>query len=199
MARVKKNVVVKGLCGVLGDQVVFKRDKAGRTIVSVMPTFPDDREFSDAQKGHMEDFRRATQYAKAAARAEAIYAEKAEGTPMSAYNVAVGDWFHAPEIGEMDLSGWTGQAGEPIRIEALDDVMVKRVTVIVTDAEGVLIEQGAATQEAWQEEGGLWWVYTTTQAAAGQPKVIAVAQDLPGHVGQKVAQMGALIAEEKAA
>lgn len=195
MARVKKNVVVKGLCGVLGDQVVFKRDKAGRTIVSVLPTFADDREFSDLQKGHMADFRRATQYAKAAAKAEAIYAEKAEGTPMSAYNVAVKDWFHAPEIGEMDLSGWTGQAGEPIRIEALDDVMVKRVTVIVTDAEGVLIEQGAATQE----EDDLWWVYTTTQAAPGQPKVIAVAQDLPGHVGQKVAQLGAQIAEEKAA
>jgi len=195
LARVKKNVVVKGLCGVLGDQVVFKRDKAGRTIVSVMPTFPDDREFSDLQKGHMADFRRATQYAKAAAKAEAIYAEKAEGTPMSAYNVAVGDWFNAPEIGAIDLSGWTGQAGEPIRIEALDDVMVKRVTVIVTDAEGVLIEQGAAVQE----EDDLWWVYTTTQAAAGQPKVIAMAQDLPGHVGQKAAQMGALIAQEEAA
>ena len=191
MARVKKNVVMKGLSGVLGDQVVIKRDKAGRTIISVMPTFPDDREFSDLQKGHMADFRRATQYAKAAARAEAIYAEKAEGTPMSAYNVAVRDWFRAPEIGEIDLGGWTGQAGEPIRIE----VMVERVTVIVPGAEGVVIEQGAAAQEA----DGLWWVYTTTQAAPGQPKVIAVAQDLPGHVGQKVAQLGAQIAEEKAA
>jgi len=195
MARVKKNVVMKGLSGSLGDQVVIKRDKAGRTIVSVMPTFPDDREFSDAQKEHMADFRRATQYAKAAARSQAIYAEKAEGTPMSAYNVAVGDWFNAPEIGEIDLSGWTGQAGEPIRIEAWDDVMVKRVTVMVADAEGVLLEQGAAVQE----EGGLWWVYTTTQAAPGQPKVIAVAQDLPGHVGQKVAEMAAQNALEEAA
>ena len=34
MARVKKNVVMKGLSGSLGDQVVIKRDKAGRTIVS---------------------------------------------------------------------------------------------------------------------------------------------------------------------
>ena len=184
MAKVKKNVVMKGLSGSLGDQLVIKRDKAGRTIIGVMPTFPDDREFSDAQKGHMADFRRATQYAKGTAKAQAIYAEKAEDTPMSAYNVAVADWFHAPEIGEIDLSGWTGQAGEPIRIEALDDVLVKRVTVIITDAEGVLIEQGAATQE----EDSLWWVYTTTQAAAGQPKVIAVAQDLPGHVGQGMAQ-----------
>jgi hypothetical protein len=184
MARVKKNVVMKGLSGSLGDQLVIKQDKGGRTIVSVMPTFPDDREFSDAQKEHMEDFREATQYAKAAARVEAIYAEKAEDTPMSAYNVAVADWFHEPEIGDLDLSGWTGQAGEPIRIRALDDVKVERVTVLITDTAGALIEQGAAEQV-----DSLWWVYTTTKPAAGEPKVIAVARDLPGNIAQMVVEI----------
>ncbi|MBN1427345.1 MAG: hypothetical protein JXB07_03100 [Anaerolineae bacterium] len=184
MAKVKKNVVVKGLSGMLGDQVVFKRDKAGRTILSVKPTFPEDRVFSQAQKEQIEKFREALMYAKDAAKTEAVYAEKAEGTPLSAYNVAVADWFHEPEIGEIDLSGWAGQAGEPIRVKALDDVKVERVTVLIVDAEDVLIEQGAATQE-----NGLWWVYTTTQAAAGRPKVIAVAQDLPGNIARMVAQI----------
>jgi hypothetical protein len=55
--------------------------------------------------------------------------------------------------------------------------------VLITDAEDVLIEQGAAEQV-----NGLWWVYTTTQAAAGQPKVIAMAQDLPGNIARMVAQ-----------
>ncbi len=183
MAKVKKNVVVNGLSGMLGDQVVFKRDKAGRTILSVKPTFPEDRVFSEAQKKQIEAFREALIYARDAAKTEAVYAEKAEGTPLSARNVAVADWFHEPEIGEIDLDGWTGQAGEPIRIKALDDVKVERVTVIITDAEDVLIEQGAATQD-----DGLWWVYTTTQATAGQPKVIAVAQDLPGNIARMVAQ-----------
>ncbi len=32
----------------------------------------------------------------------------------------------------------------------------------------------------------LWWVYMTTQAAAGQAKVIGVAEDLAGHIGQGV-------------
>lgn len=181
MAKVKKNVVIKGLSGSLGDQLVIKGGKGGRTIVSVKPTFPEDRVFSQAQKEHMEDFREALMYAKDAARVEAIYAEKAEGTPLSGYNVAVADWFHAPEIGAIDLSGWTGQAGQPIRIKALDDVKVERVTVLITDAEDVLIEQGAAVQE-----NGLWWVYTTTQPASGQPKVIAVAQDLPGNIARAV-------------
>lgn len=179
MARVKKNIVIRGLSGMLGDQLVLKRDKAGRTIVSIKPTFPDDREFSEAQKEQMADFREATQYAKMAAKAEAVYADKAVGTPLSAYNVAIADWFHEPEIGEIDLSGWTGQASEPIRIKALDDVKVEQVTVIIIGEDDVLLEQGAAAQE-----DGLWWVYTTTQAAAGRPRVIAIAQDLPGNIAQ---------------
>lgn len=38
-----------------------------------------------------------------------------------------------------------------------------------------------------------------TQTISGQARVIAVVQDLPGYMGQKVAQLGVLIAEEKAA
>jgi hypothetical protein len=181
MAKVKKNVVMKGLSGMLGDQVVVRQDKAGRTIICIKPTFPEDRELSNAQQEQVEAFKEAAQYAKAAARTEAIYAEKAEDTPRSGYNIAIADWFHEPEVDEIDLSGWTGQAGESIRIRAVDDVKVKRVTVLITSEEDMLIEQGAAAQE-----DGLWWVYTTTQAVSGQPKVIAVAQDLPGHVAQMV-------------
>ncbi len=182
MAKVQKNIVINGVSGMLGDQLVLKRDKAGRTIVSVKPTFPEDREFTQQQKDHMEDFREATLYAKVAAKTEAIYDEKAEDTPMSGFNVAVADWFHEPEVDEIDLSGWTGQAGQSIRIKALDDVKVERVTVLITGEDDVLIEQGAAVVQ----EDGLWWVYTTTQAAAGRPKVIAIAQDLPGHAAQLV-------------
>lgn len=184
MAKVKKNVVMNGLSGMLADQVVVKQDKAGRTIITVKPTFRDDREFSEAQQEQIEAFREAAQYAKVAAKTEAIYAEKAEDTPRSGYNVAIADWFHEPEVDEIDLSGWTGQAGQSIRIKALDDVKVERVTVLITDEADVLIEQGAAVQE-----DGLWWVYTTTQAASGQPKVMAVARDLPGNIGQLVAQL----------
>lgn len=181
MARIHKNVVVNGLSGTIGDQLVLKRDRGGRTIVTAKPTFSDDRVFTKEQKEHMGDFREATQYAKVAAREEEAYAEKAQGTPRSAYNVAVGDWFHPPEVGEIDLSGWTGQAGESIHIMALDDVMVRRVRVMMADEQGVLIEQGEAVQM-----DALWWVYTTTQAASGRPNVIAIAQDLPGHIGQAV-------------
>ncbi|MBN1311320.1 MAG: hypothetical protein JXB30_07860 [Anaerolineae bacterium] len=184
MARVKKNVVMTGLSGMLGDQIVVKRDKAGRTIISIKPTFPDDREFSEEQLSQQEAFREAVMYAKMV-KSEAVYTEKAEDTPRSGYNVAIADWFHAPEIEAIDLSGWAGQAGGSIRIKALDDVQVERVTVIITGEGDVLIEQGAAEQE-----DGLWWVYTTTQPATGQPRVIAIAQDLPGNIAQLAAEAG---------
>jgi len=55
------------------------------------------------------------------------YAEKAAGTPKMTYNpsttnlrfalragVAIADWFHAPEVDEVDLSAWTGGVGEAL-------------------------------------------------------------------------------------
>jgi hypothetical protein len=54
--------------GALGDQIVFKRDKAGRTIVSKKPKFWPERVFSRAQKAQQGRFREAMAYAKDAAR-----------------------------------------------------------------------------------------------------------------------------------
>ena len=44
-------------------------------------------------------------------------------------------------------------------------------------------EQGEA-----ERVDGVWWVYTTTQAAPGVARVLGVAEDLPGHIGQGVTQ-----------
>lgn len=182
MAKVRSNIIIQGLSGMLGNQLVIKQDKAGRTIVSVRPTFDENREFTEEQKAHQEAFKEATAYAKDA-KGEAVYAEKAEGTPMTSYNVAVADWFHPPEITEVDLSAWTGQIGETIRVKAVDDVKVEQVTIVITDEADAVLEQGAATQAV-----GLWWEYTTTAEASGNPKVVAAAMDLPGHIDEVVQQ-----------
>lgn len=182
MAKVRENIVIQGLSGSLGDQLVIKIDKGGRTIVSVKPAFDEGREFTPAQQAQQQAFREATAYAKEAHEDE-VYTTKAEGTAKSAYNVAVADWFHAPEILEIDLGGWDGQAGQPIRMRVQDDVQVERVTVVITDAADAVLEQGEAS-----EEGALWWEYTTTAAASGSPKVIVSAEDLPGHITQVTQQ-----------
>jgi len=148
--------------------------------VSVKPSFNESRQFSEAQIAQQEAFREATAYAKTA-KDEAVYAEKAQGTPKSTYNVAVADWLHPPEIIDVDLTGWSGQIGEEIRIKAINDVQVTQVTVLITDEADAILEQGAAIQD-----DGLWWVYTTTAEASGNPKVIVSAQDLPGHIAEVV-------------
>ncbi len=176
MAKVRNNVVIRGLSGSFGDQMVIKIDKAGRTIVSNKPEFDENRVFTPAQQTQQERFREAITYARDAKDLQ-VYAEKAEGTPMTPANVAVADWFHAPEIKEINLSAWTGEAGQPIRILALDDVEVNKVSVVITDENDVVLEQGLA-----EAEDGGWWIYQTTMSVSGNPKVLVAAEDLPGHI-----------------
>ncbi len=178
MAKVRQNIIIQGLSGSLGDQIIFKQDKGGRTIISAKPTFHPNREFSEAQKLQRAAFREASAYGQGAQR-HPLYAQKAAGTPRSAYNIAMADWFHAPEVLEIDLSTWSGQAGQIIRIKAIDDVLVTKVLVAITDGENAVLEQGAATQA-----DGLWWEYTTTLMVSGNLKVRASAQDLPGHIAE---------------
>ncbi len=178
MAKVRNNIVIKGLSGSLGDQLVIKQDKAGRTIVSMSPADDPNRVFSEAQLDRQAKFRDATVYAKGA-KNQAVYTDKAEGTPQTPYNVAIADWFHAPEIREIDVSAWNGAAGEVIRVQAVDDVQVTQVNVLITDSDGVALEQGAAVQT-----DGLWWQYTTTATAPDEARVVVTARDLPGHIAQ---------------
>jgi hypothetical protein len=132
MARVFQNVVMQGVKGTLGDQLIFKKDKAGRTIISVKPTFDENRMFSLAQQAQHQAFREATAYAKDQTN-NPLYLAKAEGTPMNAYNIAVADWFNRPQILEIDLSGWVNGDGGTIRVRAQDDVSVQGVKVTIAD------------------------------------------------------------------
>lgn len=184
VARITQEILISILSDIIADRWILKHDRAGRILLTRRPVFPEDREFSHAQKGQQGRLRDAALYAKSVIGREAIYTVMAAGTARTAYNVAISDWFHAPVIAAMDLSCWTGRAGEPIRIMALDDVMVKRVTVSISDEQGRLLERGEADPE--DDE---WWVYTTTQAVAGHPRVTAVAEDLPGNTTQVEEQL----------
>ncbi|MBI3174665.1 MAG: hypothetical protein HYZ25_13155 [Chloroflexi bacterium] len=182
MARVRKNMAMQGLTGLLGDQLLIRTDKAGRTIVGARPTFNEGQAFTPAQVSHHEAFRDATTYAKGAKGLE-VYVKKAAGTPLNSYNVAVGDWLNPPEVKEVDLSDWDGTAGKTIRVLAVDDVQVTQVEVSILDARGEALEHGPAAAAE-----GAWWTYTTTADGSNAIQVQVVARDLPGHTGQKVLQ-----------
>jgi len=176
MARISHNIVIDGLLGSLGKQLILKHDRAGRTIISLKPQFDPNRVFTPAQKAQQNAFREAVAYA-GSAQTNPLYIKKAAGTLRTPYNIAVSDWFHAPEILDIIIDAYTGAPGQPIRVKAIDDVKVTSVTILITDETGALIEQGPATQL-----DRLTWKYTTTVAAPClQPTIQAAVQDLPGH------------------
>ncbi len=176
MATVRNNIIMQGLSGMLGNQLTIRQDKAGRTIIATRPRRNPNRAFSETQQQHRNNFREAAAYAQSARTAQ-IYISKAAGTPMNPYNVALADWFHAPEILEMDLGGWSGQPGKVLRVKALDDVMVTQVKISIRDAGGALLEDGPATQV-----DNVWWEYTTHATGSGSLTVLAAAQDMPGNI-----------------
>lgn len=170
MAKVRSNLLVQGLSGKLGDQVVFRTLRDGRTIVCAKPDF-SHRKLSKNQKEHHKRFKAAAAYARDAAHRQHIYAELAAGTMKNAYNVALGDWFHPPQIQQVKRRGAT------IQIQASDDVCVAGVQVMVLDKAGKTAEMGEAVQTETSSISSGWWEYVTT--AKGQ--VIVEARDLAGN------------------
>jgi hypothetical protein len=178
MAKSNNNVVTYGLSGKIGDLLVF-RQVDGKTIVSKMPEKP--KTVSEKQKAQRKRFQQAVIYAQAAIadpETKALYqvAAKKGKKPV---NVAVADFFNAPDIEQIDLSGYAGNVGDRIRIIASDDFAVKSVHVRITNADGSLVEEGNAVQSA-----GNLWTYTATQNNdhLEGDKIVVSASDLPGNV-----------------
>ena len=179
MAKIANNIITEGLSGTLGGRLVFRSGKNGQTIVSAKRASDPDREYNAAQLAQQEAFRQAAAYAKVA-RVEEVYVAKAEGTTKSAYNIAMGDCFNKPKIIELDVTGWNGQAGQPINIKAMDDVQVTRVSLLILDGNGTVLEQGQASPDE-----GLWWTYVTKAPANGNRYLQVTAYDRPGNTAQR--------------
>jgi len=169
MARIKTNVIVEGLRGKLGNQLVFRHLRDGRTILCVKPDF-SRRVLSKDQKAHHERFRAAAAYARDASLRQPIYAELAAGTMKNAYNLALGDWFHPPVIHSIE------KRDGKILVQASDDVCVASLRVMIVDEAGSELEVGNAVQldrDLWEYQ------------PAADGKVIAEARDLAGNVVRK--------------
>jgi len=57
---------------------------------------------------------------------------------------AAPDFFHAPNIDEIDLKEYSGAVGETIRVRVTDDFRVEQVQVSIVNSDGSLVEQGDA-------------------------------------------------------
>ena len=172
MAKVKKNPIVRGISGKIGN-LVFRQMPSGETYVSGVPNF-DKRKFSKGQKDHQSRFKQAVVYAREASKSQPIYAKLAEGTVMSAYNFALSDWFNPPVIHTVE------RVNGKVRVQASDNVMVVKVVVTVLDEEGKVLEKKEAAPEP--VEGAKWWEVEL----GAEGKVVAEAWDLAGNVGKEV-------------
>jgi hypothetical protein len=178
MAKIKNNLIIHGLSGMLGKQVVVRRLKDGQYVLSAAPNH-QSHELTDAQKEHREKFRQAILYAKGA-QETAEYKDVAEARGLSPYNVAVADFLHPPEIQKIDLSAYQGKPDETITITAVDDVKVKTVGVMIVNDDGTLVEKGAAVAG---NQNTNQWLYTTKNAAgSASVKIVVDVADLAGQL-----------------
>jgi hypothetical protein len=89
---------------------------------------------------------------------------------------AFADWYKKPQIKKLDVTAWNGQTGQAIRIQALDDVQVTQVSIVITGENGTVFEQGYA-----QPDYAGWWTYMTTKSANGTRRLQITAVDMPGN------------------
>jgi hypothetical protein len=180
MAKQENNVVTYGLSGKVGNILVF-RQFDGNTIVSKAPR--TSKKETEEQQAWRERFQEATFYGRSLSPEEiAEYAAAAVGLGMGRnyYNVAVADFLNAPDIKKVDFTGYAGQPGDTIVIQASDDFKVKSVRVRVTGAGGAVVEEGNATPDA----KGYTWIYTATSVNDNPSggKIEVFVSDVPGNV-----------------
>jgi hypothetical protein len=135
---------------------------------------------TEAQKEHRSRFRAASAYAQWVQRNpkfHAFYAPIAEARGLRVRAVAIGDWFHPPQVEGIDLGMYRGQAGDTIGVRATDDIGVVRVRVRIEGPDREQIELGEAVLEA-----GLWrYAAKVTLPAEKAVTIEVTAYDRPDH------------------
>ncbi len=183
MAESKNNVITRGLSGLIGDMIVFS-NRHGKTIVSNKPKERTGVQ-SEVQKAHKAKFQQAILYAKAAINDPATKQgyKDASGDGVTPYNVAVADFFHAPDFQSVDLNAYTGKIGDTIKVRVSDDFKVKEVSVTIQNADGTEVEKGNAVQMAGTDD----WIFTAKKANASLDgdKIVVSASDIPGNISEK--------------
>lgn len=183
MAKSKNNVVTHGLSGRIGDLLVF-RQRGGKTIVSKMPQHSAKE--SDNQKKHRKRFQQAVLYAKVAIVSPENgeqYKTSSAKKGKTAFNVAVADFFNAPDIEQVDMSGYTGHPGDMIHIRVTDDFKVETVFLRISNADGSLVEEGNAVPDP----SGYLWTYTAVASNdnLSGDKILVTASDMPGNISME--------------
>lgn len=175
MPKVKFNQLVESFSGRIGNVIFYAAD--GQNLSRTAPRVTGQR--SEKQAANSARFLAAQQYAAEALQNPALkaaYKAVCVGH-QNPRNLAIRDAMRAPVVERVDLSGYSGKAGQVVRIQATDDFRVVEVSVCVSNCLGEVIEEGNADLDA----NG--WCYTArTEVAPGQSVLLTVrAKDTPGN------------------
>lgn len=174
------NLILKDTSGSVGKMLTITKKKSG-TIQLGKHRGASTTPPTEKQREVQNRFKTAIVYGTAVMsdpELKALY-EKAAKKDQSAYNVAVRDAFKAPEITGINTALYTGEIGSKITVRAIDDFKVAGVRVKITNADGVVIEQGDAVLQG----NGLDWVYTASvlNDLVQGSRIEARAVDLPAN------------------
>lgn len=144
MAKVRKNPVIQGISGRIGN-LVFKQMRDGSTIVAAKQVL-HNKKWSEKQLAHQARMKEAAAYGREA-QFHPVYVALAEKSTLTAYNFAFGDRMNPPVIHAVERNG------NVICVRASDDVMVVKVEVSILDGDGKPLMKAEATQtgeDAWE-------------------------------------------------
>jgi hypothetical protein len=180
MAKVDPNTLIGIFHGKLGG-MVFVRRSEGEVLVRRRPVRVAP--FTAGELANQQQHRQALAYVTRIRQDPALYAPYQAAAKIRrkrACDLAYADFRYPAQVNEVDLTAYSGQPGQVIRIQATDEFQVRAVGVAVAQLDGTLLEQGAALPA----EDGAEWRYTA-QAAALPGQVLTVqitASDLAGNV-----------------
>jgi len=157
------------------------RTARGRVIVSRRPDMSNVVS-SESQIAHRERFKMAAAYGKSMMNSEDMrdmYMEAARKKDLPIFSVMIADYFHAPEIKDIDLEGYHGIAGNVIDTIVIDDFAVQSVHVKIIDDQGTVIESGNAKTALDRINR---WYYNATVTITSDITIEVIAKDYPGNI-----------------
>ena len=167
---------------------MFFRRFHDEVVVGHAPDF-SGREPTPGQQAVRNRFKLAAIYGRTALAnpvTKQLYENRADDMGIPIFAATIADFFNEPVVDEIDLSGYSGQAGGKIRIQAHDDFEVTGIGVRILDTTGATLEQGPATHPI---TGLPEWEYqaTTTLPTSQAVTIEVTATDRPGHKATKMA------------
>lgn len=177
MAIVTGNSVLRGMRGMVGDQLVFKR-YGDKTVVTAKPDVR--KKNSPLQALNLERFREAARYARAILR-DPVKAEKYRKLAVklkkhSAYNVAISEYMLRIRIQSKDAVSPVSEDKKRVVVTATKgNFKVSSVGVKVTDRAGWVVAAGAASAINATD-----WVYKLPVPLAAGFTFIVTATDTLG-------------------